>query len=205
MSPCYLADATCKLFHCHKFFFQHGLHNISQSSWAQRWGKNKRCQNRGHANLSVFPCHPTPFGQKYARRGVRVFSNFFLKFQWKNSPQKSRRNHPRMERKRPFFLSPSHLHRTSSPDQVRELERKPPLHRLGVDSMQVGPNFRLQTLRSLMKSWYIPFNCPKHAFFRGCFTWMINQPFTWKNGSTLGFQVITTVLIPYKSTPINHL
>lgn len=131
--------------------------------------------------------------------------NFFSKFQWKNSPQKSRRNHPRMERKRLFFLSPSHLHRTSSPDQVRELERKPPLHRLGVDSMQVGPNFRLQTLRSLMKSWYIPFNCPKHAFFRGCFTWMINQPFTWKNGSTLGFQVITTVLIPYKSTPINHL
>lgn len=87
-------------------FFQHGLHNISQSSWAQRWGKDKRCQNRGHANLSVFPCHPTPFGQKCARRGVRVFSNFFLKFQWKNSPQKSRRNHPRMERKRPFFCLP---------------------------------------------------------------------------------------------------
>ena len=199
---CYL-QCNCKLFHCHKFF----------PTWSSQYftilmsPKMRKRQTMPESRACKPVCFSMSSNSFWSK--IRTKSpcgcNFFSKFQWKNSPQKSRRNHPRMERKRPFFLSPSHLHRTSSPDQVRELERKPPLHRLGVDSMQVGPNFRLQTLRSLMKSWYIPFNCPKHAFFRGCFTWMINQPFTWKNGSTLGFQVITTVLIPYKSTPINHL
>lgn len=177
MSPCYLADATCKLFHCHKFFFPTWSSQYFTILMSPKMRKKQTMPESRACKPVCLSMSSNSFWSKI-RTKVHVFAISFPSFNGKTLHRKAVEITLAWRENDLFFCLPhiftEHLRLT----RCVNLRENPPLHRLGVDSMQVGPNFRLQTLRSLMKSWYIPFNCPKHAFFRGCFTWMINQPFT---------------------------